>query len=119
MAINFLNYRHSHLHALQSTTSGAGSKCRDWPGEDISDAEARAANGAKQEARLPAAAEEQADRNTPGLADSAMVKRMGEASSSFPSAQVSVGPSYSFPCSGHWALLKMGRIPVQGSGRAG
>lgn len=78
MAINFLNYRHSHPHALRSATSGAGSKCRDWPGEDISDAEARTGNGAKREAvSFPEAVEEQADRNTPGLADSAMVKRTG------------------------------------------
>lgn len=81
MAINFLNYRHGHLHALWSTISGAGSKCRDWPGEDTSEAEARAANGAKREARFPEAAAEpgvnkEAGRNTSGLADSATGQRM-------------------------------------------
>lgn len=72
MAINFLNYRHSHLHILWGAVSGPGSKCRDWPGEDISEAEARAANEAKREARLSEAAEEQGGeqqtgRNTPDL----------------------------------------------------
>lgn len=80
MAIKYLNYRHGHLHELWSTISSVGSKCRDWPGEDIC-AEARAANGAKREARFPEAAKEQGgnkqtDRNTPGLADSAMGQRM-------------------------------------------
>lgn len=111
MAINFLNYRHSHLHILWGAVSGPGSKCRDWPGEDISEAEARAANEAKREARLSEAAEEQGGeqqtgRNTPDLADSAMGQRVGQTPSSFPSAQFSVVPSYSFPCSSHKALLK-------------
>lgn len=65
MTINFLNYRHGHLHALWSTISGAGSKCRDWPGEDITEAEGRAANRAKREAKFPEAAEQQGLAETP------------------------------------------------------
>lgn len=125
MAINFLNYRHSHMRALWSIISGAGSKCRDWPGEDISEAEARAANGANWEARSPEVAEEQGGneqigRNTPGPADSAVGQRMDEASSSSPSAQFSVVPSNGFPCGDHQALLKTEGIPAQRlSGAAG
>ena len=51
--MNFPNYRHGHLHTLWSTIRGAGGKHRDWPGDDISEAEARAADGTKWEARSP------------------------------------------------------------------
>lgn len=106
MAIHLLNYRHGHLHTHYGAPSVVLEMSPALAGRGHLQAEARAANGAKWEARFPAAGRKQAGWQKPAWL--ILPRGTGWAEHPPPFLQFSTAPSHSCAGSGHQALLRMG-----------